>query len=494
MPLKNPEDRRPRRPADRPPPPITGGRFRSHGRRHDEERMTTELLTEPQDVMEQEQEAGAPAAAAPGAPGPVTAMREGEFFPAALETREETGIPATLLTALVYKYLLARGESTGRGCAGAICMPPKPVIETLTELKNKRHAVYAGTSSMGDFNYTLTEEGREVAKRYMTESMYVGPAPVTLETYVQSVAAQSITTEKPRREHLDEAFSDLLVNDRMFDRLGPAINSGKGMLLFGFPGNGKTSIAERITRCFGTTIWIPHSIFVEGAIVKFFDPEVHEPVEHKVSLLKGGAPDPRWIRIKRPTIIVGGELTMSALELSYNDVSKISSPSLQLRSNCGTLVIDDFGRQRMNPAELLNRWIVPLEKRFDYLTLSNGKKIRVPFDQLIIFSTNLEPKDLVDDAFLRRIPYKICVEDPSEAEFRQIMQIMAEKLAIAWNDDAVNHLIDTWYKSRHRPFRACQPRDLLLQILNTASYLGVEPQMTRDLFDKAADCYFSAVG
>lgn len=448
--------------------------------------MTTELLTEPQDVMEQEQ--AAPQSTDTAAP------REEAFFPAALDTLQETGVPASLLTALVYKYLLSRGESTGRGCAGAVCMPPKPVIETLTEMKNKRHAVYAGTSTMGDFNYTLTEEGREVAKRYMTESMYVGPAPVTLEAYIKSVAAQSITTEKPRREQLEAAFSDLLVNDQMFDRLGPAINSGKGMLLFGFPGNGKTSIAERITRCFGSTIWIPQAIFVEGAIVKFFDPEVHEPVEQKASLLAGKASDPRWIRIKRPTIIVGGELTMSALELSYNDVSKISSPSLQLRSNCGTLVIDDFGRQRMNPSELLNRWIIPLEKRFDYLTLSNGKKIKVPFDQLIIFSTNLEPKDLVDDAFLRRIPYKICVEDPAEAEFRSIMEVMADKFAIAWNEDAVNYLVETYYRAKKRPFRACQPRDLLLQILNTASYLGIEPKMTRDLFDKAADCYFSAVG
>jgi hypothetical protein len=189
--------------------------------------------------------------------------------------------------------------------------------------------------------------------------------------------------------------------------------------------------------------------------------------------------------------VVGGELTMAALELQHNRFTKITEPSVQLKSNCGTLVIDDFGRQRMNPDELLNRWIVPLEKRHDYLSLSNGKKIQVPFDQLIIFSTNLEPRDLVDDAFLRRIPYKIAVPDPSEGEFRQIMQMMSQRVNVEYDAESVDYLVETHYRKTGRPFRACHPRDLLCQIIDHASYHNGEAQMTPQAFDQAVDGYFA---
>ena len=203
--------------------------------------------------------------------------------------------------------------------------------------------------------------------------------------------------------------------------LGPAINSGRGMFLYGYPGNGKTSIAERITRCFGTTVWIPKVLDIEGQIIKLFDLANHEPIAaHRSGLLRDDDFDHRWIEIRRPTIIAGGELRMEDLEIHYDPLTKISEAPLQLKSNNGTFLIDDFGRQRMAPIELLNRWIVPLEKRYDFLCLANGKKIRVPFDQLILFSTNLEPKQLVDEAFLRRIPYKINATDPTEAMFRQM--------------------------------------------------------------------------
>jgi predicted ATPase with chaperone activity len=428
----------------------------------------------------------------PKAPAEAASQPEA-FLPPQVETLAQTKVPEAMLKALIYKLLLSRGDMTGRACAGEVCMPPKPVVEMLTEMKGRQHVVYAGTTSTSDFSYRLTDDGREQAKRYMQESMYVGPAPVRLEDYIASVHAQTITAEKPGRAQLDEAFSDLLIEEEMFARLGPAINSGKGMLLYGFPGNGKTSIAERITKCFGTTIWIPHAIFVEGAIIKLYDPEVHEAVGRRPGLA-GMQQDQRWLEINRPTIVVGGELTLDALELSYNRTSKITTASLQLRSNGGTLVIDDFGRQRVSPDELLNRWIVPLEKRQDYLTLSNGKKIKVPFDQLIIFSTNLEPKDLIDDAFLRRIPYKICVSDPTEVAYRCLVEIMGEKLGIPHDESAVDYLLEKWYARTERPLRACQPRDLLLQIVNHASYLGENPVMTKEMFDQACDCYFSAVG
>ncbi|UCG33900.1 MAG: hypothetical protein JSU68_04535 [Phycisphaerales bacterium] len=413
------------------------------------------------------------------------------FVPEPVEEIEDTGLPESLVNSLVFKYLLQVGEATGRGIAGALCLPSRPVIELLSNMKNQRLVVYKDTGSMGDFIYVMTEEGRDVAKRYMRENSYVGPAPVPLDYYVRSVKAQTIEAEKPRIDQLRDAFGDLLINEAMFQRLGPAICSARGMLLFGEPGNGKSSIAERITKCFGSTIIIPKAIYIDGVIINFYDAGTHVLVEDPAEEAHDTDTDTRWVRIKRPTIVVGGELTMDALELRFNPLTKITEPSLQLKSNCGTLVIDDFGRQRVNPDELLNRWIVPLEKRQDFLTLHTGKKINVPFDQLIIFSTNLEPKDLVDEAFLRRIPYKINVTDPSEEEFRELLRMMSEQVAVEYDEHAIDYLIERWYQATGRPFRCCHPRDLLLQILNRSLYLGTKARMTEDLFDAACDCYFA---
>src|SRR3569623_2991039 len=280
----------------------------------------------------------------------------------------------------------------------------------------------------------------------------------------------------------------------MMRRLGPAVNSGRGLFLYGAPGNGKSSIAERVTRAFGDYIWIPRAIGIDGEILRLFDPSNHEeaPLEQSESLLDNRI-DKRWVRIRRPTIVVGGELTMASLEVALNLSTGISEAPLQLKSNCGTLVIDDFGRQRMSTDELLNRWIVPLEKRYDYLNLPNGKKIQVPFDQLIVFSTNLEPRDLVDDAFLRRIPYKIDVCDPTEEEFRDLFRQLAPKMGIEYRENVIDYLIHRHYRSVKRPFRCCQPRDLLLQIRSYCNYAKVAPQMTTEYFDFAVDNYFAAM-
>src|SRR5262249_12483747 len=261
-------------------------------------------------------------------------------------------------------------------------------------------------------------------------------APVPCADYVASTTAKTITAERPKEEDLRRAFADLLISEDMFQVLGPAINSGRGMFLYGYPGNGKTSIAERITRCFGKTVWIPRVIDVMGHVMKLYDPANHEPVAtHRSGLLREDDYDHRWIEIRRPTIIAGGELRMEDLEIHNDPVTKINEAPLHMKSNNGTFLIDDFGRQRMAPIELLNRWIVPLEKRYDFLCLANGKKILVPFDQLILFSTNLEPKQLVDEAFLRRIPYKINASDPTEAMFRQMFSIFAPKLGFSGVDE-----------------------------------------------------------
>ncbi len=281
----------------------------------------------------------------------------------------------------------------------------------------------------------------------------------------------------------------------MLRRLGPAINSGRGLFLFGAAGNGKTSIAERVTKAFGQYIWIPRAIGIDGEIIRLFDPNAHEevPLAAESGLLNDSQIDKRWVRIRRPTIVVGGELTMDNLEVTLNTSTGISEAPVQLKSNCGTLVIDDFGRQRMSTDELLNRWIVPLEKRYDYLNLANGKKIQVPFDQLMIFSTNLEPKDLVDDAFLRRIPYKIEVTDPTEEEFRELFKMMAPKLGFEYNEEAVSYVIDKHYRAIGRHLRCCQPRDLLMQVRNMCLYENVAMELTADAMDFAVDNYFAVL-
>ncbi len=423
---------------------------------------------------------------------PQVAANRTVFLPKECETYAEAGLPETYIEALVFKHLLSVGVCSGRSIAMDLCLPGKPTIDLITGLKNRQYVVYKGQASMGDFEYMLTESGRELANRYLEECAYCGPAPVPFDQYVSSVLAQTIQEENPHREQLQKAFSDILISDFMLDRLGPAINSGRGLFLYGEPGNGKTSIAERITRCFGTEIWIPYAIHADGETIQLYDPQCHEMTNTiPPSIVKGNGLDTRWIRIKRPTIIVGGELTMQSLELQYDPETKTTEAPFQLKSNCGTLVIDDFGRQRMNPVELLNRWIVPLEKRYDYLTLFNGKKLQVPFDQLIVFSTNLEPRDLVDDAFLRRIPYKINVPDPTESEYRTLFKMMSEQFEVPFDEAVLDHLINKHYQEAGRPFRCCHPRDLITQIINRAKYDGTEATPTNEHFDFACESYFA---
>jgi len=425
----------------------------------------------------------------------MTIDEEGSFLPLEPSSLEEAQLSEGEVEALVLKYLLAKGTASGRDCADQVRLPFKIVEKLLTQLKTDQLVFLRDTAAMNDYFYQLSDKGRERAKRYSEHCTYFGSAPVSLRDYIQSVAAQSLTSQHPTSEDLNLAFQDLLMNKRMLNRLGPAINSGRGLFLYGAPGNGKTSIAERVTKAFGEYIWIPRAIGVDGEILRMFDPSNHEaaPELPNTGLLDQRRIDKRWIRIRRPTIVVGGELTMNSLEVAFNRITGISEAPLQLKSNCGTLVIDDFGRQRMSTDELLNRWIVPLEKRYDFLNLSNGKKIQVPFDQLIVFSTNLEPKDLVDEAFLRRIPYKIEVVDPTEDEYRELFKLMAGKMQIVYDDSIVDYLLETHYRQAGRNLRCCHPRDLLLQVRNFCRYRNVPPEMTKEYFDFAVENYFAVV-
>jgi hypothetical protein len=417
-----------------------------------------------------------------------------EFVPKQPQSFAEACLSAEELEKIVCKLMASHGALTGRKISDHIGLPFGLMDGLLRQLKSDLILAYKNTAVVSDYEYVLTDLGRERARRYSDECTYFGAAPVPLRDYAASVVAQSIAKQPVDQQRLRECFSDLLVNEQMLHRLGPAVNSGRGMFLYGYPGNGKTSIAERITRCFGTDIWVPRAIGVDGEIMRVFDPVNHEEIKRSSSsLLQDDLEDRRWVRIRRPTIVAGGELTMAELEVRQHAVSKISEAPLQLKSNCGTLVIDDFGRQRMPTAELLNRWIVPLEKRYDFLSLSNGKKIQVPFDQLLIFSTNLQPKDLVDEAFLRRIPYKINVVDPSPDEFRKLFEIVSPRLGLAYNPAAVEHLIEQHYEKTGRAMRACHPRDLLLQVRNFCLYRSKPLEVTPESFDVAVENYFTVM-
>jgi hypothetical protein len=417
------------------------------------------------------------------------------FKPRVPQTLQESGLNEEDIQRLALKYLMQKGSGTGREISMQIKVPFGLVDPLLQRWKYEQLVSFKSAAEMGDYLYAITDVGRERARRFTEECTYFGAAPVSLRDYLKAMTAQSVAGLEVTEEALRRAFSDLLVRDELMDQLGPAINSGRGMFLFGEAGNGKTSLAERVTRCFGDTIWIPRALGIDGEIIRLFDPGVHEEVESPTveGLFDLSGVDPRWVRVVRPTVVAGGELTMSELEVTQNPQTKICESPLQLKSNGGTLVIDDFGRQTMPVTTLLNRWIVPLEKRYDFLNLPSGKKIQVPFDQLIIFSTNLEPKNLVDGAFLRRIPYKIKVPDPTPDHFRKLCEILAPKLGLIHDPSAVDYLLATHYEACDRPLRSCQPRDLLLQVRNYCVYKQMPKRVTCEGFDYAVANYFSVM-
>ena len=415
------------------------------------------------------------------------------FRPAEPHSLEEAGLPASLVEALVCKLLSLCGTTSGRALADRLCLPFGLLDPVFKDLRTRQIIVHTGSAALSDYSYALTEQGRARAQTYFEACAYVGPAPVPLADYVLSVEAQTIRAEAPKRSQLTEAFADICVEQDLFETLGPAINSGAGLFLYGSPGNGKSTLAKRITMCFGQHIWVPHALIEDGQIIKLYDTAYHEAIENREdTLLRSSNFDRRWIKIRRPTVVVGGELTMDSLEVRHDPRANVSEAPLQLKSNCGCLLIDDFGRQRIEPAELLNRWIVPLEARQDFLTLSTGKKFQVPFEQLIIFSTNLEPSDLVDEAFLRRIPYKIEIDNPSAEEFHSLFQLYCKKFGCEYRPDVVDYLLEKHYQGQ-RPMRRCHPRDLLGQVRNYCAYNNLQIEMRPEYFDRVVDSYFTVV-
>jgi predicted ATPase with chaperone activity len=415
------------------------------------------------------------------------------FLPTEPNSIQETGLSDSFVESLLLKHLNYRGASSGRLLADSVCLPFAIVPPVLESLRSRRLLSHAGPAPLNDYTYLLTELGHEKAQAYIRQCGYAGPAPVPLAEYITSVNAQSISEEAPDRGRLLEACKDISVEPQLFDKLGPALNSCAGMFLYGSPGNGKSTLARHITACFGQHIWVPHAIIESGEIIKFFDSQFHRVVPRAAEGVVRTTLDRRWVQVERPTVVVGGELTLDNLELRFNQSSNVCEAPLQMKSNCGCLLLDDFGRQRVAPADLLNRWIVPLETQHDFLTLPSGKKIQVPFEQLIIFSTNLEPEDLVDEAFLRRIPYKIHMTDPCDEEFHYLFKMYSGKFGCEYRKDVVNYLLETHYKKPGRRKRRCHARDLLLQIRNYCQYNLLELELLPEYFDKAVDTYFTMV-
>ncbi len=424
------------------------------------------------------------------------ATLEEAFFPAAPRSLTDTNVVNAEIEDIVLRLLMHRGTMAGMEISQHIGLPFAVTEKLLYALKAQRLLVFKCAAALSDYVYEITDLGLQYARQSAVDCSYCGTVPVSLNDYCASVAAQSLGRTKPRIESLRRAFADLVISPQMFARLGRAISSGYGLFLHGPPGNGKTSIAERITAAYGTCIWIPRAISVWGEIVRVFDPSCHEelPLAAGEQIVAAEKIDHRWVRIRRPTIVVGGELTMESLEVTMHKDTGIGEAPLQMKSNGGTLVIDDFGRQRISPQKLLNRWIVPLETRRDYLGLASGRKICVPFDQFIVFSTNLEPRELVDEAFLRRLPYKIEVQGPTVEEFRGLFQQICQKQKIAYDSAALDHLITTHYESVKRPMRFCQARDLLHQVGVYCRFHRLPLAMTRAALDVAAADYFSVMG
>ncbi len=416
------------------------------------------------------------------------------FSPPEPKTIAETGLSEQYIEALLFRHLAVIGGNSGRRLAALTCLPLRLVSPILESMRSRKFVAHSGTAQLNDYNYMLTEAGHEQARGHLRQSAYVGPAPVPLAEYVVSVEAQSIADEAPTRQTLLDACRNISVETKLFDLLGPALNSCAGMFLYGAPGNGKSTLARCVTSCFGQSIWVPHAIIENGEIIKFYDTQFHKALpEEGEGLLRSATIDRRWIRVERPTVVVGGELTLDNLELRYNRDRNVNEAPLQLKSNCGCLLVDDFGRQRIAPGELLNRWIVPLESRHDFLTLPSGRKIQVPFQQLIIFSTNLEPEDLVDEAFLRRIPYKIHMTDPKDEEFHHLFRLYCEKFDCEYRKDVVNYLVEKHYRQTGRAMRRCHARDLLTQVRNYCRYHGHELELRPEYLDAAVETYFAMV-
>jgi predicted ATPase with chaperone activity len=425
--------------------------------------------------------------------------------PSSPENMKEAGLNMALLNDMILRMLLTRGTLLGLELARALCMPFKVLEESLNFLKQQHCVEVGGGDLIGQVSYrfNLTDLGRERAAAAFRSCSYVGPCPVPLEDYVEQTYRQAVTGIHCQPEALRGCFSHLVVPEELFMAIGPAVVSGRSIFLFGPPGNGKTAIANSIgdfmNRC-GGEIYVPYAFQSEGNVVTVFDPTVHQMVEDRGDerlddneatirrLLNTNAVDARWVRVRRPVIVTGGELQLNMLDLRYSAEANFYQAPLHLKANGGVFLIDDFGRQMVSPRELLNRWIVPLENRHDYLTLASGKKIEIPFEQLIIFSTNLDPKDLVDDAFARRIRHKVGINAPNRDTYEKIFNANCKRLGMNMAPEAIDYMYETYYKKGRNP-RASDCRDLLEIVQSICRFKRQPVKLTVPVLSEAAKTF-----
>ena len=434
----------------------------------------------------------------------------------------DTGLSINFIADLALKIMYARNLTVGQDIAESIRLPLAGVVDKLLEsLRLQRLIEVSGSTGLGRslYRYAISQSGRERARELMEQNEYIGPAPVTLEAYSQMVKAQSTASQVLSHDDLKRVLSHLVLGDTIIDQLGPAINSRRSIFLFGSTGNGKTSIGLAIGSMLPGAIWIPYAVTVEGQIIKLFDALHHraisdslhdeEPATERSGLLshlsrakvsedEAAAPaaqsepryDRRWVRIHRPLIISGGELTLKNFSLVLDPTTRYYEAPQQMKANGGVFLIDDLGRQTVSPREILNRWIVPLEKQVDYLTLASGFKFPVPFDALILFATNLNPEQVADEVILRRIHNQVHIPDPTWAEFREIFRREAANRTIPYSDDSLQHIIMEYYVKWKRRPRGVHPRDLLDELVDVAHFQGVPPIMSIELMDVACRSYF----
>jgi hypothetical protein len=424
---------------------------------------------------------------------------------------EETGLGLGFLTDLALRFLYQEGLLTGVDLSSKMGLPFPNVLENVIDfLAKEKYVDMRGGKGFGrvSFDYVLTDRGREVAKEALERSAYVGFAPVPLERYASITRTQVQDMPPAGMERIKEAFKNFVFPEEFFNQVGPAINSSRSLFLHGPSGNGKTSVAERIGSLLAGEVFVPHAVEVDGQVIKVFDPLAHREVEAEVlaeDTVRTGKSRPpgasksakeidrRWLLSKRPLVEVGGELTLETLDLVYNERRRFYEAPFQMKANGGLMILDDFGRQRVHPRDLLNRWIVPLEKRVDFLTLHTGKKFEVPFEQLIFFVTNLDPRELVDEAFLRRIKYKVEIPNPTEESYRSIFRMAATAQGIRYSDDVVTYIIDAYYKPFDRELRSCHPRDIVGLVVDIARFKRVRPALDPDLVDQACRSFFVTI-